>query len=170
MTSATVPNELQEHWPDLLRFSRSLTGNIDLAEDIAQESILRALQIGPELAAVDNPRGYLFQIAVNVFRQWWRNRARETERWQQLAFHRPSEFRPLPDRLAEQREHLETIWRFIESLPDAQRQVIVMHLVEGRSHDEIAATMQTSVGSVKASLSVARRKLRMRFLDNRKDD
>lgn len=152
--------------PDLVRFACSLTGNRDLAEDIAQESMARALQASEGLGGITNLRAWLWQIAVNVFREWWRKHARELENLHQFAATVPQRSEALPDGTVEQRERLEQIWAFIYSLPEIQRQVIQLNIVERCSHAEIARKLNISSDSVKSNLCLVRRKLRDKFLQD----
>ncbi len=159
-----VRNEMEEHWPELLRFARSLTRNADLADDIAQESMVRALQRDQNLPEVANPRSWLFQIAANVFREWWRKNARQSAHQQQYANEYNTPPQELPCDVVEHREYLKSIWEFVQSLPPKQREMITMHLVDGLSQSEIAERMSTTTDNVKATLNVARTKLRQKFL------
>lgn len=162
-----MSERLEEHWPDLLRFARSLAGNVDSAHEIAQESMVRALARNPQLPEIANTRGWLFQIAANVCREWWHRQARESASLAQLVALRDNRQQmgnPLPPEIAEQRERLTDIWEFIQTLPDIQRQVLVKQLVDGSSHQQIADQLGISKDNVKANLCVARQKLRQRFL------
>ncbi len=164
LKSENLSNEMEELWPDLVRFSRSLSGNADLAQDIAQESMQRALQRQEGLEGIVNLRAWLCQIAANVCREWWRKRSREQECLKQIAANRPFESDTLPSGAIEQREHLEAIWSFIQELSVVQRQVIQLHLQDNCSHAEIAKRLNTTTDNVKANLSVVKRKLRKKFL------
>lgn len=151
--------------PELRRFARRLTGNEDLADEIAQESLTRALQRDQGAADIANPRAWLFQIAANVFKQWWRTRQRESRaetNLRQRAVDR-SESQP-PDTLA-QREHLQQVWNFLQSLPDRQRDVLLLSIRESLSPAEIAQRLGLQVGNVRSHLYEARGKLRARFLE-----
>lgn len=161
-----MANELEEIWPDLVRFSRRLTGDSQLADDLAQESMARALQTENGLSGVANPRAWLCRIALNVFREWWRKRNRETKNFQQFAATVGEGTISLPHIAAQHRERSEQVWTFIQSLPEIQRQVIRLHVVEGFSHTEIAQRLNTTNDSVKSNLSLVRRKLRDKFLKN----
>ena len=163
--SDVVSSELEELLPDLLRFSRSLSGNSELAQDIAQESMTRALQRDEGLQGIVNLRGWLCQIAVNVFREWWRKNSKEMEHLRRLATNTNVSSADLPEGTIEQREHLESIWIFIKTLPDVQRQIIQLHLVDGCPHREIAKRLNITTDNVKSNLSLVRRKLRKKFLD-----
>lgn len=164
-----MPCELEEHWPDLVRFARSLTKNNDLADEIAQESMVRALQRGNELPAITNPRGWLFQIAANTFREWWRKKGNEISRIQELAERQPVRLQELPPNVAERREFLESIWKFIQALPPTQHQVLLLNLVHGLSNEQIADKLAMTTDQVKSNLCAARRKLRERFLKKHPD-
>lgn len=164
LTSDIVPSELEELLPELQRFARSLTGNSDLADDIAQESIVRALQRDATLPAITNFRGWLFQIAANVFKEWWRRHQRQTAQARVFAENQHLPTSEQPFGVVEHRERLDQIWKFVESLPAVQRQVLMMKMVEGYSNQQIATQLAMSPGSVKSNLNIARTKLRSRFL------
>ena len=54
----------------------------------------------------------------------------------------------------------EQIWRMLDKLPPAYRAVFNLAVVDGFSHEEIAATLQISVGASKSNLSRARQHLK----------
>src|ERR1700722_12544047 len=144
------------HRGELLRFAaRQVGGDSQLAEDVLQQALLnsyRALSTG---FRPQSPRAWLFTIV--------RNEAANTRRSMQTserldARDRADQQPPLSERV-EQGEWMDWLMGAIAELPQRQRDVLVGHAFEGRSHRELAAREQTTVLAVKTLLYRARRHL-----------
>ncbi|HMP79450.1 MAG TPA: sigma-70 family RNA polymerase sigma factor, partial [Pirellulaceae bacterium] len=105
---------------------------------------------------------WLFQIAANVWKERWRRESARSE-VEAAAGTSVRHATDSPDFHVGQREHLEQVWTFVQTLPEVQRRVLMLNVLENLSHQQIADCLGTSVGSVKTSLSIARAKLRERF-------
>ena len=68
-----------------------------------------------------------------------------------------------PEALLMQRQTVERVRRAVEQLPVDFREVVVLRDVEGLSYEEVAATLEISVGTVKSRLSRGRMELRRRL-------
>jgi len=158
-----VREELERIRGELQAFCRRLSGRPDLADDLTQESLLRAIRHMEAMPPISNLRAWVFQIAVNVFREWWGKEKRQDRHLQKYAGQQTEHCSQSPAEVVERIEHLTAIHDFIGTLPDNQRRVLLMNLVEGLSHQEIAQRLETSVDNVKSTLCVARRKLRAKF-------
>ena len=153
--------ELEKYSKPLIRFALSLTGDLDLARDLAQETILRALRSKKQLDQIAQLKAWLFSILINAWRDDCRRRAR-----------RPRHDAILENQLGksldpqmglEKREELEQVLNYFCQLPETQRQVIHLRAVEGFSIAEIAEMLGTNSNNVKTNLSLARKKLRQKF-------
>ena len=158
-----VRDELERMRDELQGFCRSLTGKSDLADDLTQETLLRAIRHTDSLAQITNLRAWLFRIAVNVFREWWGKQKRHDHHLQVFAAEQPRQLDQSPASVVERIEYLGAIHEFIATLPDNQRRVLTMNLIDGRSHQEIAEQLETSVDNVKSTLYAARKKLLGKF-------
>lgn len=142
-------------------FALRLTGDLDLAEDVAQETIIRALR---EEVPTDLP--YLFRVALNLVRSEARRVKRRKVLHEALVARGVRE-EPEPfDHLAagEQKDRL---WECLGRLPDRERTALVLRFGEGMSCTEIAAIQGTSPNAV--SCLIRRGKERMRdLLDGRR--
>jgi RNA polymerase sigma-70 factor (ECF subfamily) len=167
LQSENLPSELEDWLPELRQFARCLAGDPEIAEEIVQESMVRALQRDPNLPEVKNIQGWLFQIAANVFKELWRKRRRQQSNEYQYAANHLGAGQQMPSVVVAHREYLGRIWRFVGELPNLQRQVLLLNLVDGLSNDQIARKLETTTANVKSSLNVARSKLRKRFWDER---
>jgi RNA polymerase sigma-70 factor (ECF subfamily) len=145
----------QRLYPSLYRYLHRLTGDADVAEDIAQESFVRLLkQPLPE----EEVRPWLFTVAMNLVR----DRARKTERRQRLLSGAPPLVTPtmLPDDHVEQGERIQAVRAALQKLPDRDRQLLLMR-EEGFKYEEIAGVIGVAPASVGTLIARALR----RFVD-----
>lgn len=153
---------LEEHVPRVYRFALRLTANPEDAEDLAQETFLRAWRHRGGIREPGAVRVWLFTIAANL----WRDRLRRRKRWPLVldAVGDDQQARAMPpDREAIAREDHDRVVEAMDSLPPRQREVLYLHAREQLSVGEIAQVLGISADAVKASLSLARRRMRERF-------
>lgn len=138
----------------------AFTADLTEAQDVVQEAFARALARPGGLADVDSPEAWLRTVAVNVVRRRWRRRRlldRILLRDRPLV--RTVEAGPGPER-ADLRDAL-------AALPDAYRQVVVLHYFADLPIDEISTLLEVPTGTVKSRLSRARTALAARLGDYR---
>jgi RNA polymerase sigma-70 factor, ECF subfamily len=134
--------QFQRLYPSLFRYLHRLTGDADVAEDIAQETFVRLLrQTLPE----DEVRPWLFTVAMNLVR----DHARKTDRRHRLLTSAPTMVTPgrLPDEDVERSERVDRVRRVLEHLPMRDRQLLLMR-EEGFKYEEIAAVIGVAPASV----------------------
>ncbi|HEX6135122.1 MAG TPA: sigma-70 family RNA polymerase sigma factor [Longimicrobiales bacterium] len=139
-------------YPSLFRYLQRLTGDEDVAEDIAQESFVRLLrQSLPETEV----RPWLFTVAMNLVR----DRARKTERRQRLLTGAPDLVTrtPLPDEDVERAERVAAVRDVLGRLPERDRQLLLMR-EEGFKYDEIARVIGVAPASVGTLIARALKK------------
>jgi RNA polymerase sigma-70 factor (ECF subfamily) len=139
-------------YPSLFRYLQRLTGDDDVAEDIAQESFVRLLrQRLPE----DEVRPWLFTVAMNLVR----DRARKSDRRHRLLTSAPELVtrRPLPDEDVERAERIAAVRDVLERLPERDRQLLLMR-EEGFKYDEIARVIGVAPASVGTLIARALKK------------
>lgn len=154
-----VKDLLHEYVPRVYRFALRLTHDPHAAEDLTQETFLRAWR---QHAALRHPQAlhlWLFRIAANV----WRDQIRRGKL-------RVGQAGPLPEDYAsgtqsvEQKlndeEDLRRALRAMQALPERQRAVLYLSACEGLSAAEISAVLGISLGAIKTNLCLARKKLR----------
>lgn len=152
---------LEDHSARLYRFALRLTGDAHTAEDLTQESLLRAWRRRDQLRNDGAARVWLFRIAVNVWKDEQRRPA--NRRTSELMDTESKEASPEQKTIA--REDLQQALDAMDSLPEQQRMVLFLSVIEGLAHAEIADVLESSPSSVKVSLSKARRTMRMRLQD-----
>lgn len=144
----------QRYAPRVYAVVRRLAGDDALAEDWAQEAWVQAIGGLRGFRGEAAFGSWLHRIAVNRALQGRRSRARRADRETPLDDAHPA--RPVPeDALLKLR-----VERALDRLPARMRQVLVLHDVEGYTHQEIGARMGVAPGTCKSQLFKARAKMR----------
>ncbi len=149
---------LEQYVPWVYRFSLRLTrGDTHAAEELTQETMLRAWRHRRRLADARTVRPWLFKITVNV----WRDHLRrfKTRREGQLKLAAQCAAAP-PEEMALLREQLAGALQALDRLPSRQRQVLYLSACEGLTIAQIGGVLEINHGAVKASLSLARQRMR----------
>jgi len=150
------------HAPDVYSFLLHLCRNRTLAEDLAQETFLRALPALQKYEFRAPFRAWLFRIAINLLRD---DRRRTSVRKllgsdisddDYLHITSPD---PPHDELAEREERRRELLQALEKLPLALRSAIVMRDLEEMSYLEISEALGWRLGTVKSRLFRARQEL-----------
>jgi len=135
----------------------SVTGRHEDAEDAAQESFLVALARLGECRSPERFGGWLMTIVRNRSKNLVRREAlRDMDQVPPSARSRT----PGPDRAAETAELRTLLEEALMRLPEVQRQVVLLHDVEGWKHREIAERLDLPSGTVRSHLHFARKALR----------
>ena len=136
----------------------SVTGRHEDAQDAAQEAFLVALDRLEECRSPERFGGWLMTIVRNRSKNLVRREAlRETDEVPPGARSRI----PTPDRVAETAELRAQLREALMSLPEMQRQIVLLHDLEGWKHREIADRLDLPCGTVRSHLHFARKALRM---------
>ncbi len=157
-------NELFEnHGDKVYRFAISLSRDVHTAEDLTQETFLRAFRTKSPLRDQSRQKAWLFQILVNL----WRDRHRKVGNvGLSLEGVDPPGRGFAPDQIAIRDEQQRIIFEAMARLPDQQRNVLHLRTVEQFSISEIAELLGSTTGAVKTNLSIARKRMRETMTDN----
>ncbi|BCP51599.1 RNA polymerase sigma factor [Kaistia sp. 32K] len=149
-----MKNELVEALPMLRAFARSLSGNRDRADDLVQETVMRALANRDKFQEGTNLHAWLVTILRNQYYSEGRKRRREVEDAEGAHAARLAD-------IGAQHGHLELddFLRAMQLLPDEQREALVLIGASGFSYEEAAEICQVRVGTVKSRVSRARARL-----------
>jgi RNA polymerase sigma-70 factor (sigma-E family) len=132
----------------LLRLAVMLTGNAADAEDLLQATLTRTVRHGDRIAAMANPTAYLRRVMVNEHTSRGRQLLR---RVRTLPL---SSLRSEPAVAASSRvEHRDEAWRWLATLPNRQRAVLVLRIYEDLPDAEIAEVLGCSEGTVRSNAS-----------------
>jgi RNA polymerase sigma-70 factor (ECF subfamily) len=144
-----------EYHAPLVRFLTRRLGDQDWAEEVAQETFVRALK----QETITSERSWLFAVASNLVRDDARRDARRRQRLELLHEQTKADAIAEPEPTSMEREAEQAMARrAVDALGERDRDALLMR-EEGLSYDEIAAALDLSVGSVGTTLSRARRRL-----------
>ena len=137
--------------------------NADDAEDLAQEAFVKAYQTIGRFRSGEPFGPWIYRIVTNLSLDLVKHRQRH--RQEELSEEEMASRRDRPDLPALTGELARRIDAAIEALPEMQRIVARMYLVEEFNHAEISAMTGVSEGTVRSHLSLARGKLRDQLAD-----
>src|ERR1700737_259487 len=140
--------------PSLRAFAISLSGNGDRADDLVQETLLRALANIDSFQPGSNLPAWLFTILRNLFRSDYRKRRREVED-ADGSYAKTLKTQPA------QNAHLEfeEFRAALDKLPQDQREALILVGASGFSYEDAAAICGCAVGTIKSRVNRARSKL-----------
>ena len=153
-----------------------LTENAEEARDLTQETFLRAFQSIVHFRGDSDLRTWIYRIAINQARnrwRWWRRRRRDATvsidapefgggRLGLIATLKSNTIKdPEQDTLANERER--ALKKALSSLRRVYREAVILRDIEGFAYEEIAATLEISVGTVKSRLARGRQELRRKL-------
>ena len=140
--------------PRVYAVARRIAGDDDLAKDCAQEAWIRAIRALPSFRQEARFSTWMHQVTRNTTLQLLRRERPRREREAALTENISTGPARGDSLLARRLEEA------VESLPDGMRTVLVMHDVEGWTHEQIADALGVTAGTSKSQLHKARAKLR----------
>jgi RNA polymerase sigma-70 factor, ECF subfamily len=154
-----VREGLAEFVPHVYRLALRLTGDRHRAEDLTQETFLRAWKRRDQLKEGRAVRVWLLKIAANLWTDELR-RSRSSAAPVSMPEVETACDAVTPDRMAQAKESLEQALRLLDSLPVRQRTVLYLTAVEELSLSEVADVLGIDKNTAKVHLSLARKKMR----------
>jgi RNA polymerase sigma-70 factor, ECF subfamily len=140
--------------PSLRAFAISLSGNVERADDLVQETLMRAMAHADSFEPNSNMPAWLFTILRNLYRSEYRKRRREVEdtdnRYADSPQLQPEQFGRID--FGEFRASL-------AKLPHDQREALLLVGASGFSYEEAAAICECAVGTIKSRVNRARTRL-----------
>lgn len=139
---------------NLRAFAISLSGSVSMADDLVQETLLRAWSKSDKFQPGTSLRAWLFTILRNIYYSNYRKRAREVQDSEGAYARRLTVS-------GDQESHLdlEDFRRALTKLPPEQREVLTLVGASGLSYEEAAVICDVEIGTIKSRLSRARSKL-----------
>ena len=152
--SPTLRNELLAAIPNLRAFAMSLCGNPTRADDLAQETLMKAWDKIGSFEAGTNLKAWLFTILRNVYFSELRKRKREVD---DADGHLLAGLAVHPEQLG----HMDAADFMIalQQIPIDQREALILVGAEGFSYEEVAAISGVAVGTIKSRVNRARVRL-----------
>ena len=142
--------------PALRRYARALTRNVDLADDLVQDCLERAISRRGLFRPTGPVRAWLFTILLNLHRNSLRTAGRRGETVHLDSVAEPSTPAPQPGHIA-----LAEMARAIDTLPLEQKEALLLIALEGLAYAEAASILKIPLGTLMSRLGRARAALRL---------
>lgn len=162
MADSEFQRQALEHLNALYNLAAYLTRSGPEAEDLVQETYLRAFRFSHRFQAGTNLRAWMFQILRNTFLTFYRQREREPAFLDEgdLETDKETMFHDAPQKDGATVETGTDLARALTRLPEEFRTVLILAEVESLPLEEIAEIMGCPVGTVKSRVFRAKERLR----------
>jgi RNA polymerase sigma-70 factor (ECF subfamily) len=148
------------HHAEIHRFCARVTGRASTADDLSQETFLRAYRAYAALPASANARAWVFAIAANLCRNHFRSEKRRRLAHAAVQAISGDSGPPEPERETLFNEGVALIEHAIAGLPLKQRLAFVMRKLHDLEYDQVAESLNCSAESARAHVFQALRKVR----------
>ena len=150
-----LQNQLEKRWLRLYRVAYSWCHDPDLASDLVQETMQKALKAGQQLQKQEALDAWLHTILTNCWRDYCRRSKDTVEFDEEELINIGSE-----DDDSERALVINQVRKAIAGLSQDQREVVTLVDLEGMSYAEVASALDLPIGTVMSRLCRARRQLR----------
>jgi len=152
-----VRSEMLAILPQLRRFALSLTGSIEDAEDLLHSTVEKALSRLDQFKPGTDLDRWMFRICKNTWLDEWRQRKTRGPTVD------PSDAKYEPSMDGEAHAvntiELQELNEAMQALPEQQRMMLVLIVVEGYSYKEVSSMLDVPIGTVMSRLARARQKV-----------
>jgi RNA polymerase sigma-70 factor (ECF subfamily) len=159
---------VSSHWPSIYRLALAKTGNPEDAQEIAQDTFLRALAALPRYKETNATfKTYLSRIALNLIIDYYRKRGRAPQVVDIAEYNEPIiDPDSRPEESAVNAEWRGEVVSLLARLPAEQRQVIELRIIQGLSVADAARIMGKSGAAIKMLQQRALKKLKDLFTEH----
>lgn len=148
---------LREHWPRLRRFAFALSRDAADADDLVQGTVERAMRATDQWQPGTRFDSWLFRIARNHWIDTLRARSRQAKRFVSAEEGEAVGFDPRPG--TEAAIDLKRAMAALERLPQEQREVLALILIDGLGYREAAELLGQPIGTISSRLVRGRKAL-----------
>ncbi len=152
-------------WPELVRYAARQVGEVDLARDIVQETLIQVWERRRAWEPRGSVRAYLYRIVRNLVIDEKRRQG-VRRRWAQRQEFALSPRPVTPDEVLDEKLLTEVFETAVAALPERRREVFELVFQRGLSHADAAAVMGLSVQTVANQMSTALRAVRTAVADS----
>ncbi len=146
-------------FPRMVALAAAVSGSRAIAEDLAQEAMVRAHRHWDRISAYDKPGAWVRRVTINLATSALRKRAAEARRLLRLG-HGGTELPP-PE------PEDEAVWAAVRRLPDRQRAAVALHYLEDRPVRQIAEILDCTESTAKVHLHKGRTALSAALANHR---
>lgn len=157
MPSDDFTSWYQRAYPRVTAAVRTHVADLESAREATDEAFARALERWDRVSRMDAPELWTYRVARNVAGRSGRRSNRERSLWRRaIQGERAPSSAADPD---------PALWEAVRSLPDRQRQALVLRYLLDLPQDQVAAAMEVAPGTAAATLHQARRNLAAALAD-----
>ncbi len=154
---------IEKYRQEIFDLTIRISGSRSEAEDLTQETFIKAYEHLGKFRGESHPRTWLYRIAINRSISF----TRRLKRWRMQRGGDEELFPEIPDtstvsieKQVEWDNLADHAHRALQSLPDRQKVAVILRAVQGFSYEDISQTMNISVGGAKANVFQGLKKLR----------
>jgi RNA polymerase sigma factor (sigma-70 family) len=138
----------RSEYPGLIAVAAALTGDRDGAQDLVQDTMVKAFVRWDRVSHLDRPGAWCHHVLVNACRSRLRRRATEWRYLSRLRRSEPTSPEPSADTVA--------FWTVVRTLPSRPRAVVALYFGADLSSVQVAEVLGVPEGTVRSDLKVAR--------------
>lgn len=155
--AAPVPLQYEEWLGELRRYVHRLTGDHDVAEDVAQEALVKFVAAN-DVRPIEQPRGWLYRTATNLVRDSARHEAMKQRRRPPAEADEPA----TPEEDLERAEKIRRVRQVLERIPPRDRELLILR-ESGFKYREIAEVIGVKPDSVSVLAARALERFRVAY-------
>lgn len=171
MIKSELEKCIAEYGKDIYSFCKHITYNLQEADDLYQDTFLKAIELSDRINYENNPKSYLLSIALRIWKNKkrkyaWRKRIADT---QSLVEEQGVEASLITNKTPEEQiigqEEKRLVKQAVDKLPERLRVIVLLFYMEELSVTQIALILKIPQGTVKSRLYQARKSLEKELED-----
>lgn len=135
-------------YPGMVAVASALTWDADHAEDLVQDTMVKAFVRWGRVGTLERPGGWCHRVLVNACRSWWRRRRTEARHLASLRREHATTAEPSADVVA--------FWAALRTLPERPRAAVALHFATDLTMADVAAVLGVPEGTVRSDIARAR--------------
>jgi RNA polymerase sigma-70 factor (ECF subfamily) len=163
MSPEAFETVMSSHHGEIYRYLQRVLGRADDADDLSQETFLRAYRAYRALPGDANVRAWLFSIATNLTKNHFRSETRRRLAYSEVRASARVAVDPAPEAELVSRETGALVEGVVQSLPLKQRLAFTQRKIHGLDYEAIGQSLGCTAESARANVFQAVRKIRQRL-------
>lgn len=154
---------------DIYSFCRHLTGNVQEADELYQDTWLKMVELLDGIDSMGNVKSYCLSVALNIWKNKkrkfaWRKRIAGTQDYlDEEGQEYIKDDGPAPEDRVWEKERDRLVWNAVDELPEKMKMVVLLYYMEDLGIAQIAEVAKVPVGTVKSRLHQARMLLKKKL-------
>lgn len=168
MNQGELEAYIQQYGKDLYSFCRSITHNMQEADDLYQDTFLKAYELQADVVIERNPKSFLMSVAVNLYRNYKRKLSiRQKIVGIGIALEEEIAEVPSMEKMIEEKilakEECQMVRQAVEKLSDKYKIPILLFYMEDLSIADISVILKLSEGTIKSRIHRAKKILKQKL-------